>query len=69
MNRPESGTYICPNCRKPTKAVEWEWTYLGCEDCGGHPGAHCPNCGETVDFIFHEGQEVIEEAKGERYPL
>lgn len=44
--------YICKECN--FKGKGFTNTETSCEDCGSHPAAKCPDCGEVIDLIYHE---------------
>lgn len=44
----------CPKCDKESPENKWARSEVGCDDCGSHTAAICPECQEAIDQVFHD---------------
>ncbi len=42
---------ICSECKKSADFNKWVESWVGCELCGDHDAAKCPECGELHDHV------------------
>lgn len=50
-------TYMCPSCDVASKG--WTEGDVGCDTCGGHLAAQCPECDEFIDLVMNDDPKLV----------